>query len=388
MLDKDRTPHRQNNHDAMESNPFVSREIVTHDSPAPWLDNLPPILAGQSTSAMEQTVGQFYQSIAEIFERWIARRESPHTRRNYRQDVMGFVGFLDIRWPDEATRFLTVSVAEVQAWRDLMVQREYAPKTISRRISSLSSFYKYLQSMAGELRLPITVPNPAHAQFITRSSTDPVHETKALSATQARQLMGLPGGDGVMDYRDRAILRFYLYSGTRIGSGCRLNVSDLHREGDQATIRLSEKGGRRRTIGLHFSAAEAISEYIHVAEITSGPLFRPQLSPRSTQLAARHMHPATMYRIIQNYLRQLPGAMQTDTDSHDEPVSGSAGKTMTRCVYTPHSLRATTATLLLDAQVDIMKVRELLGHRHVTTTQIYDKRRSTTKESASHDVPI
>ncbi len=54
----------------------------------------------------------------------------------------------------------------------------------------------------------------------------------------------------------------------------------------------------------------------------------------------------------------------------------------------PHSLRATTATLLLDAGVDIRKVQELLGHRHITTTQIYDKRRRSTAESASHDVPI
>jgi site-specific recombinase XerD len=57
-------------------------------------------------------------------------------------------------------------------------------------------------------------------------------------------------------------------------------------------------------------------------------------------------------------------------------------------VFTPHSLRATTATLLLDAGVDITEVQELLGHRHITTTQIYDKRRRTTSESASHDVPI
>ena len=50
--------------------------------------------------------------------------------------------------------------------------------------------------------------------------------------------------------------------------------------------------------------------------------------------------------------------------------------------------RATTATLLLDAGVDIRKVQDLLGHRHITTTQIYDKRRRSTSESASHDVPI
>jgi site-specific recombinase XerD len=56
-----------------------------------------------------------------------------------------------------------------------------------------------------------------------------------------------------------------------------------------------------------------------------------------------------------------------------------------RSMFSTHSLRATTATLLLDAGVDIRKVQELLGHRHITTTQIYDKRRRTTKDSASHD---
>ena len=87
-----------------------------------------------------------------------------------------------------------------------------------------------------------------------------------------------------------------------------------------------------------------------------------------------------MYLIILRYLEQLPGSMK-EVDLAD-------GTVKTQCMYTPHSLRATTATLLLDAGVDIAKVQERLGHRHITTTQIYDKRRRTTAESASHDVPI
>ena len=84
-----------------------------------------------------------------------------------------------------------------------------------------------------------------------------------------------------------------------------------------------------------------------------------------------------------SYLSRLPGAIREEVTAED----GSRTQ-LTRCVYTPHSLRATTATLLLDAGVDIIKVKELLGHRHVTTTQIYDKRRRSLKEGASHDVPI
>ena len=87
-----------------------------------------------------------------------------------------------------------------------------------------------------------------------------------------------------------------------------------------------------------------------------------------------------MLKLIEGYLIRLQGGKKVikDADGSERRV----------CAYTAHSLRATTATLLLDAGVDIVKVQELLGHKHVTTTQIYDKRRRTTKESASHDVPI
>lgn len=121
----------------------------------------------------------------------------------------------------------------------------------------------------------------------------------------------------------------------------------------------------------HHEAHRTLDEYLDKAGIEKGPLFRARRGTWSEVLSERPMAPATMYLTIQAYLEQLPGAIKDE-----------------RCVFTPHSLRATTATLLLDAAVDITKVQELLGHRHITTTQIYDKRRRTTSESASHDVPI
>src|SRR5438552_12481355 len=125
-------------------------------------------------------------------------------------------------------------IRDVIAFRDQMISQDLAPKTLNRRISSVSSFYKYLAAAAAELRLPITVPNPAHAQFISRESTDARDETRALSATRARQLMGLPADDDLLSYRDRAILKFFLFSGARLSTACRLKVADFHQDGDEA----------------------------------------------------------------------------------------------------------------------------------------------------------
>jgi site-specific recombinase XerD len=341
---------------------------------------LPPIISGSGTPATKRRVEQFYSSVAEIFGSWIARHKSVHTKDAYRRDVLSFIRFLGIKWPQRSFMLLSVSIRDVQAFRDLMLEEDFAPKTINRRISSLSSFYKYLAGAAAELRLPIVVPNPAHAQFIARETADPRDETKALTLARARQLLAMPSGESLIDYRDRAILRTYLYTGVRISTGCRLNISDFTPDTEDPTLRINEKGNKRRTLGIHFAAAEAISEYIEQAQMISGPLFRPQLNPRSYKLAARAMSRLTMWRLILSYLERLPGAMK-----EIELADGMTGRD---CIYTPHSLRASTATILLENGVDIRAVQELLGHKNVTTTQIYDKRRRSTSESASHDLPL
>jgi len=341
---------------------------------------LPPILAGQSTPDIQKRVERFYFSIAAIFDTWVKRRPSKHTQRAYREDIMAFVKFAGIKWPEQCTSLLTVSIVDVLEFREAMTKSKAAPKTINRRISSLSSFYKYLHGAAQEMRLPITVPNPAHAQFIARESSDARDETKALSTARARQLMNMPSGESVFDCRDRAILKLYIYSGIRLSTGCRLKVEDFHMDEGEATIRIHEKGDKRRTIGLNHVAGQAVEEYIQHAGLTSGPLFRPRKAPASDKLADRRMGEVTLYRVILGYLERLPGAMKE--------VTGKDGKPKKVCVYTPHSLRATTATLLLDGGTDMSSVKDLLGHRHITTTQIYDKRRRGTSDSASHDLVI
>src|ERR1700732_2099664 len=98
---------------------------------------------GTETLAVRKRVEQFFFSIASIFESWVSRRQSPHTQRAYREDVMTFVKFLELTWPEQATALLSVSVKDVVAFRDQLIAQNAAPKTLNRRISSLSSFYKY-----------------------------------------------------------------------------------------------------------------------------------------------------------------------------------------------------------------------------------------------------
>jgi site-specific recombinase XerD len=340
----------------------------------------PPILAGSMTAEARSRVEGFYSSVAEIFERWVRRCRSIHTQRSYRDGVFSFVRYLGLVWPAEASGLLSVTVADVQNYRDWLVEHGAAPKTLNHRLSALSSFYRYLGLCSAELRLPVIIPNPAHAQFIARASSDPRDETLALPAARARQLLSLPAGDTVIDYRDRAILKLYLYTGIRLAAGCRLEVDNFRQDGDEATLRLQEKGDKRRTIGLHYAAAQAIQEYLQRAGLTSGPLFRPRRHPRSQNLGDTVMDPRTMWSILRQYLMQLPNSVRER--------QGRDGAIVRESVYTPHSLRATAATLLLDSGVDIMEVKELLGHRHVTTTQIYDKRRRSAREGASHKVPL
>ena len=342
--------------------------------------SFPPILQGNTTPEVERQVRSFLNDVEVMFEAWIARRRSPHTQRSYRQGVMDFVRFIGLNWPRESVHLFGIKVADVQAYRDQLVERGFAPATRNHRISALAGFYRYLREAAIELRLPINVPNPAHSQFIARESADPVDETASLSLANAQQLRALSTGEDLLAYRDRAIIDAYLYGGFRIATGCRLQVSDFRWDDADPRLRINEKGDRRRTIGIHYNAAVSIRDYVERTGIRSGPLFRPRLNSRSRQLGNEAIAPTTMYYLLRSYLERLSGSMRE--------VVSSDGTVTLECRYSPHSLRATTATLLLESHEDIRKVQELLGHKHVTTTQIYDKRRRATREGASHSVPI
>jgi site-specific recombinase XerD len=86
------------------------------------------------------------------------------------------------------------------------------------------------------------------------------NQASAAAETRARQLMAMVAGDSILELRDPAILKFCLYTGARIATGCEFNISDFRQVDDEATLRFHLKGGRVRTMGIHFCAVESIVE--------------------------------------------------------------------------------------------------------------------------------
>jgi integrase len=224
-----------------------------------------------------------------------------------------------------------------------MLFEKRAPNTINHRISSLSGFFTFLREVSAEQRLPIQVPNPAHKDFIKREVALPVNETQGLSLSDARRLLQLPRLDSEIGKRDQAIIGFYLYTGARIGTGCRLEVHDFIDDPNDPKIKIQEKGkgASKRIIGFNQIAADILNAYLIEVGITSGKIFKKQLNPNSKRLGNAGLAEQAMYRIVMKYLILLPNAMQ-EIQLHD-------GSLVSACRYSPHSLRATTATLLLDA---------------------------------------
>ena len=167
------------------------------------------------------------------------------------------------------------------------------------------------QRAAAELRLPITVPNPAHAQFISRRSPLTPSRKRARCRPSAPELMGFPGR-GVAACaarsRDREVLP--LHRPACIAAGCRSKVSvDFHQDGDEATLRFHLKGSCVKTKVLLRRRPGDSRNTSTRPGIESGPLFRPRLAPHSEALNARAVTERTMNRLLMATSKRLPGAM-------------------------------------------------------------------------------
>ncbi|BDC53200.1 integrase (plasmid) [Bryobacterales bacterium F-183] len=290
---------------------------------------------------------------------WLANLTNEKTRRAYRYDALEFASFVGVQSP-EALR--TVGRAHVIAWRKSLEQRRLSAASIRRKLSALSSLFDYLcekNAVAGNpvdgVKRPIANANEG--------------STPALGDVQARLLLDSPPQDTLKGARDRAILATLLYHGLRREELCRLVVKDLQEREGILHFRVVGKRDKVRYVPVHPAAMRLVERYLvfsgHGLDV-NGPLFRPVQNRRSSEGLYRHLDPSSVYRnVVKHYGKRL----------------GLNWNGL--CV---HSLRATAATNALTHEADIAKVQEWLGHANVSTTRLYDRRKTRPEESPTFRV--
>jgi site-specific recombinase XerD len=293
-------------------------------------------------------------------EEWLANITNLKTRRAYKNDVREFVGFAGLANYGELR---TVARSHVIAWRKDMESRQLSAASIRRKLSALSSLFDYLCEHNA------VMGNPADG--VKRPMTNGNEgSTPALGDRQARTLLEAPPSGTLKGVRDRAILAVLLYHGIRREELCSLRVKDLHSRQGVMHFRIHGKRSKIRFIPVHAGAQRMIEDYLvlagHRGEV-EGPLFRPVKNNRTGELD-RALDPASIYRNV-----VLKYGMET----------GIQAKVNGLCV---HSLRATAATNALSHDSDIAKVQEWLGHANVSTTRLYDRRRSKPEDSPTFRV--
>ncbi|MGA7238844.1 MAG: tyrosine-type recombinase/integrase [Bryobacteraceae bacterium] len=291
---------------------------------------------------------------------WLANITNAKTRRFYKSDVAEFSAFSGLRAPGELR---TITRAHVIAWRKSLEARALTPASIRRKLSSLSSLFDYLCERNAVAGNPVDGVKRPMANGNEGS-------TPALGDAQARRLLEAPPPDTLKGVRDRAILATLLYHGIRREELCLLRVRDMQTREGVVHFRIQGKRDKIRFIPVHPMAQRLIQEYLAVAKHgggADGPLFRPVKNNRTGTLD-KHLEPGSVYRnIVTKYGRETG----VSAEVHGMGV---------------HSMRATAATNALSHESDIAKVQEWLGHANVSTTRLYDRRKSKPEDSPTFHV--
>jgi len=224
-----------------------------------------------------------------------------------------------------------------------LAENNYSPATMARKIATLRSFYKWAE------RRGLADVNP---MTLIRTPRQSKRLPKAITVEQVEQLLATPSDHDVLGRRDRAMLETLYSTGVRVSELVGINFLDLDLPGE--SLRIRGKGKKERLVPLGSHALNAMRRYIDAVE--SDPKFakawegeqRAQ-APLFVNKHAGRLSSRSVRRKLDKYLRE---------SGLDPSIS-------------PHTLRHSFATHLLDNGADLRSVQELLGHQSLSTTQVY-----------------
>lgn len=265
----------------------------------------------------------------------VERRASPETLRSYASDLRQLSGFIlgnqTVSSPIDPA---TLSVDTIRRYLQWLDHKGEKRSSLARKLACIRSFFRYL------LRQGLVGRSPVEDM---RTPKQPKRLPRVLSKDDAGSLMIFPD-DVSSGLRDRALLETLYSTGARVAELVLLNVGDVDR--GEGLIRLQGKGRKERIVPIGDLAVQAIQNYhasLHASGIRLDALSPVFLNMRGGRLTSR-----SVARIVTRYSKRLRGG----------PVS-------------PHTLRHSFATHLLDEGADLRAIQEMLGHTSLGTTQKY-----------------
>lgn len=279
---------------------------------------------------MQTAIARFLQYLR------VERNCSTYTIKSYREDLEALAEHLDERH-GQAPAPEEITTLDLRGYLSGLHASGYAKTTIARRLASLRSFFRFGQ------REGWSKANPAKPLRNPRKSRSLPH---FLSSAELGRLLSAPPADQTSGLRDRAILEVLYSAGLRVSELVGLNEGDLDLTG--GIVRVRGKGKRERLAPIGSFAAQALKAWLAKRRLSpkepSGPA-----APIFVNRLGRRLTTRSVGRMLEKYLA----------------VTGLDRRT------TPHTLRHSFATHLLDGGADIRSVQELLGHKSLVTTQIY-----------------
>jgi integrase/recombinase XerC len=283
---------------------------------------------------MEKLIEQFLEHLR------YERNVSAHTLRNYESDLEQFTHFLA---PDRKTKLPDVSEIDhltIREWMASLHADQKKKSSIARKLAALRTFFQFL------VREGVLELNPAKLV-----STPKLEKKlpKHLSIEEAIRFIESPDLETDLGKRDRAMLELMYATGVRVAELTTLNVADV--DFQNQLIRVTGKRRKQRIVPFGDPAGEAIRNYLGVREkfLFNAPVSKRDedalfLNYQGTRITTR-----SVGRMVEKYIRICAGM-------HN---------------ISPHSLRHSFATHLLDSGADLRDIQELLGHARLSTTQVY-----------------
>lgn len=283
---------------------------------------------------MKQFVDKFLRYLE------IERNSSHHTIISYRTDLEQFLDFLkdENNLADDPT-INNVTRLDIRMWLGELSEQGLAKSTIARKVASIRSFFKYC------FKRGFIEKNPAHLLILPKQEK---RLPKTLNKLDIERLMNLADGDSPVEIQSRAILELLFGTGIRLSELTQLNLSDVNFEQKQLIVQ--GKGNKQRIVPAGSHAIKALKKHIECRTLLYGKRTDDD-AKRSVFLApgGQRAYSRFVQRLVKSFIERVSEISQKS----------------------PHVLRHSFATHLLDAGADIRVIKELLGHANLSATQIY-----------------